>query len=592
MTNIEKLAQLRALMKQQGVDAYIIPSSDPHISEYLPEYYKCISYTSGFTGSAGTLAITQDFAGLWTDSRYFVQGESQLKDSGFSLVKMKVQNAPEFVDWIASVLHKGDTVAFDGNLASLGLANYIKSTLEPLGIKVDGHKDLIDPIWKDRPALPLEPVYTLDQTIVGESTSSKLQRLRQELNKQSVEHHLISSLDDVAWLLNIRGTDVKCNPVTLAFAYVSQDKAILFIDHRKVDQQVVSELQNHGVEIQPYEKVQEFLTGLPNGQRILLDPKRTCFSTYDSVNKLTSIAEQINPSTHFKAVKNALEVEKTRHAMVNDGVALTKFFMWIEQNVSSGTLSEISIAEHLESLRSEQPGFKSISFDTIAGYKAHGALPHYKAELDSNSTLQADGLLLVDSGGQYLSGTTDITRVISLGNTTQQEKEDYTIVLKGMIEGSVAVFLKGTRGYQIDAIVRRPIWATKRNYLHGTGHGVGFFMNVHEGPHTFNGAAIDIAIEPGMISSIEPGLYREGHYGIRIENLVLAKDLETTEFGDFMDFETLTVCYIATDLVDKTLLAQEHIDWLNNYNAWVYNKLQDHLSSQEKEWLKDKTKAI
>ncbi|MHC5309310.1 aminopeptidase P family protein [Myroides sp. LJL116] len=592
MTYLEKLSQLRSVMKEQGVDAYIIPSSDPHISEYLPEHYKCIAFTSGFTGSAGTLAVTQDFAGLWTDSRYFVQADSQLKDTGFSLVKVKVQYAPEFVDWIATVLHKGDTVAFDGNLASLGLANYVKSTLLPLGIKVDGHKDLLDPIWKDRPSLPLEPVYTLDQSQTGESTTSKLARLKDELKKRSIEHHLVSSLDDLAWLLNIRGTDVKCNPVTLGFVYVNQDKTILFIDNKKISQEVANELSQHGVELKPYDKVKEFLSELPAGDKILLDPKRTCFSVYDSVPSTMQIVEDINPTTHFKSVKNPLEIEKTRQAMINDGIAMTKFFMWIEQNVGSGKLSEMSIADHLESLRAEQPGFKSISFDTIAGYKAHGALPHYKAELDSNSTLQSDGLLLVDSGGQYLSGTTDITRVVSLGNITAMEKQDYTIVLKGMIEGSMAIFLKGIRGYQIDAIVRRPIWATKRNYLHGTGHGVGFFMNVHEGPHTFNGAAVDIAIQPGMISSIEPGLYREGQYGIRIENLVLARDLETTEFGDFMDFETLTICYIATDLVDKTLLAQEHIDWLNNYNAWVYTQLEGHLSSEEKQWLKEKTSAI
>ncbi|MHC5201711.1 aminopeptidase P family protein [Myroides sp. LJL119] len=592
MTHLEKLAQLRAWMKKKSIDAYIIPSSDPHISEYLPDHYKCIAWLSGFTGSAGTLTITHDFAGLWTDSRYFVQANEQLKDTGFELVKVKVQYAPEFVDWLATVLKPGQTVAFDGNLASLAMANYVDQVLKPLGVHVDGNQDLLDEIWQDRPALPLQQVYSLDVKATGESTSDKIKRVREALDQKSIDSHLISSLDDLAWLLNLRGTDVKCNPVTLGFVFISEKQAILFIDSKKVSAELAQELKTHGVDILPYEQVQPFLKALRQEKRILLDPKKTCFATFDAVPEHMEIVMDINPTTHFKAVKNQVEIEHTRQTMIYDGVAMTKFFRWIEQNVASGELSEISIAQYLEELRGNQPGFKSISFDTIAGYKAHGALPHYKAEPSSNSMLEPQGLLLVDSGGQYLTGTTDITRVVSLGNITQQEKQDYTIVLKGMIEGSMAIFLKGIRGYQIDAIVRRPIWATKRNYLHGTGHGVGFFLNVHEGPHTFNGTALDIPIQVGMISSIEPGLYREGKYGIRIENLVLARDLETTEFGDFMDFETLTICYIATDLVDKTLLAQEHIDWLNNYNAWVYEKLQDSLDQSEKDWLKDKTKAI
>ncbi len=328
------------------------------------------------------------------------------------------------------------------------------------------------------------------------------------------------------------------------------------------------------------------------GEHILLDPKRTCFAIYDSVPENIEILEDMNPSTSLKSIKNKVEVDHTRHAMIKDGVALTKFFKWVEENVASGKLSEISIAEKLQALRATSEGFVDISFDTIAGYKAHGALPHYKATESSNSVLKPEGLLLVDSGGQYLDGTTDITRVISLGQIIPEEKTDYTIVLKGTIEGSQAVFPTGTRGYSIDAITRRPIWETMRNYGHGTGHGVGFFLNVHEGPQTFNMAAIDIPVEEGMITSIEPGLYREGHYGIRIENLVLSKKVESNQFGDFMDFETLTVCYIDTALVDKSLLDQKHIDWLNQYNGWVFEKLSPKLDEGEKAWLKEKTKAI
>lgn len=591
MKHIEKLAAIRQLMTKNNIDAYIIPSSDPHISEYLPEHYRCIYWTSGFTGSAGTLVITQDFAGLWTDSRYFVQANQQLADSGFELVKLKVQHAAEYVSWLAEKFTAGSTIAFDGNLASLLVANTVKQTLEPLGLNVNGHIDLLGPIWENRPSLPTNAAYLLPIEITGKSTADKLAEVRAELEKAHVASHLISSLDDIAWLFNVRGTDVNCNPVVLSFGYVTQTEAILFIADGKLNEQSIAELKTAGVEVRSYNEVYNLIEKLEVNS-ILLDPKRTCFAVYDSIPKNIKITEALNPSNLLKAVKNEVELAHTREAMINDGVALTKFFKWLEENVATGTLSEISIAEKLQGFREEQPGFKDISFDTIAGYKDHGALPHYKAEPEFEYQLEPKGLLLVDSGGQYLTGTTDITRVVSLGEMTAEEKEDYTLVLKGTIDGSKAVFTTGTRGYQIDAITRQPLLATKRNYGHGTGHGVGFFLNVHEGPHVFNGTATDIPILTGMITSIEPGLYREGKHGIRIENLVAAKNLESNQFGDFMDFETLTVCYIATDLVEKSMLHQEHIDWLNNYNEFVFEKLAPILNADEKIWLRNKTKAV
>lgn len=592
MTHIEKLTSIRALMQERGIDAYIIPSSDPHISEYLPEHYKCIYWTSGFTGSAGTLVITQDFAGLWTDSRYFVQAADQLAGSGFELVKLKVQHAAEYVNWLAEKFSNGGTVAFDGNLASLSVANAIYNALQPLNFTINGHVDLLAPIWKGRPALPTTTAYTLPISTTGQSTLDKLNTIKQQLKHNRATAHLISSLDDLAWVLNIRGTDVPCNPVTLGFLYIAVDQTLLFINPIKLEQHTTDELKQFGVEVRNYEDVQKTLKQLTAADTILIDPKRTCFAIYDSIPQGVEIMQAMNPSTLLKAVKNDVELAHERQAMVNDGVAMTKFFKWIEENVATETLTEMSIADHLQGLRAEQPGFKDISFDTIAGYKDHGALPHYKAEEKSNYTLKPEGLLLVDSGGQYETGTTDITRVISLGTPTAEEKEDYTIVLKGTIEGSMAIYTKGTRGYQIDAITRRPIWATLRNFGHGTGHGVGFFLNVHEGPHVINPSNVDIALETGMISSIEPGLYREGKYGIRIENLVVSRDLSSNQFGDFMDFETLTICYISTDLVDKSLLEKTHIDWLNNYNQWVYDSLSSKLSTEEAAWLKEKTKAI
>lgn len=592
MTTLDKLSAIRKQMNEKNIAAYIIPSSDPHISEYLPEYYRCLYWASGFTGSAGTLVITQNFAGLWTDSRYFVQANQQLEGSGYELVKLKIQHAPEYIEWIAEQCPKGSTIAFDGNLASLAVAQNIQNTLSPRDFVINGHADLLSPIWKNRPELPKNKAYLLDIATTGQSTSSKIAQVRQQMEKNFCEAHLISSLDDLAWLLNIRGTDVQCNPVVLGFVLLTKDRVNLYIDPSKLSAEDTTKLKNEGVDVVAYEKVYSDIQNLSGISKILIDPRRTCFAIFDSIPSNITIVQALNPSNLLKAVKNQTELQHTREAMAKDGVAMTKFFKWLEETIGKETLTEISIADKLQKFREEQANFKDISFDTIAGYKDHGALPHYKAEPEFQHTLEPKGLLLIDSGGQYLDGTTDITRVISLGETTQLEKEDYTIVLKGMIEGSMAVFTKGTKGYQIDAITRRPIWATQRNYGHGTGHGVGFFLNVHEGPHVFNPTPTDIPIEPGMITSIEPGLYREGKHGIRIENLVAAKELDSNEFGDFMDFETLTVCYIDTHLIEKSLLHQEHIDWLNQYNQWVYDVLAPRLDKETNEWLAQKTKAI
>ena len=591
MAHLQRLAHIRSVMEEQNIDAYIIPSSDPHISEYLPERYKCINWASGFSGSAGTLVITREFAGLWTDARYFVQANEQLEGTGYELVKLKTQGAAEFADWLAERLPAKSTVAFDGNCASLLLAQTVKNTLAPVGITVNGHIDILSKIWLDRPALPQVPAYLIDEYTTGITAAEKVKKIRAIMQKSRVQSHFISSLDDIAWLLNIRGQDVPCNPVVLSFVYISKNKVILFIDEDKLDQETITTLGAQGIQVQPYAAAYDFISNLEVSS-ILIDPKRTCFKIFDSIPGGVNIVENINPSTNLKAIKNDVEIAHIRQTMINDGVAMTKFFKWLEDNLNKEEMSELSIAAKLQSFREEQAGFVDISFNTIAGYLDHGALPHYSATEDSNYTLKPEGLLLVDSGGQYKTGTTDITRVISLGNITQEEKDDYTIVLKGTIEGTQAVFPTGTRGYQIDAITRRPIWAKLRNYGHGTGHGIGFFLNVHEGPHVFNPSNTDIPVEAGMITSIEPGLYREGKHGIRIENLVLAKAFESSQFGDFMQFETLTVCYIDTDLVNKQLLDQIHVDWLNNYNAWVYEVVSPQLTEEESIWLANKTQAI
>lgn len=592
METIEKLSLLRGKMKENNIDAYIIPSSDPHISEYLPARYQCISWISGFTGSAGTLVITADFAGLWTDSRYFVQANEELVGSGFELVPLKKQGAPEFIAWIANNLPENSTVAFDGQLASVLLVQSLQTILSPLGFKLDGSIDFLQDIWKDRPELPVAKAYLLGTPEVGASVKQKVEQIRKQMKEMRADYHLISSLDDVAWVLNIRGADVPCNPVVLAFVMISQDAVQLYIDTDKLTQNDQNALSDIGVQVVNYNSVYTNLAKLNTSSTILVDTKKTCFAIYKAIPEGVSKVEDMNPSTMLKAVKNEVEIAHTRNAMIKDGVALTKFFKWLEENVSNGDLTEISIAEKLRQLRSQQEGFVDVSFDTIAGYLEHGALPHYKANSKSNFTLRNQGLLLIDSGGQYRDGTTDITRVVSLGQITEHEKQDYTIVLKGMIEGSMAVFPAGTCGYQIDAITRRPIWETLRNYGHGTGHGVGFFLNVHEGPHVFNSSNVNIPIQEGMITSIEPGLYREGKYGIRIENLVLTHTLDQNEFGEFYNFETLTLCYIATDLIDVRYLEDKHIVWINQYNKLVFDRLSPNLDAQESEWLAQKTKAI
>lgn len=593
MTYQQKIAALRHEMKTHQVDAYLIPSSDPHISEYLPDRYKSIEWLSGFTGSAGTLVITADFAGLWTDSRYFVQANEQLANSGFELVKLKVQGAPEYADWMVEHLKAGAIVAFDGKSASQYLADILIQSVKATGISVRGDLDLLDIIWKDRPALPTAQAYLLSSEETGQGTSEKIASIRQQMKKQGAEYHVISSLDDLAWALNIRGSDVSCNPVVLGFLLISMSSAKLYIDLTKLSSEAVNELESAGIETHEYENVWEALATLPEGAKLLIDPKRTCHTLFTKAPSTVIRIGTINPSANFKALKNEVEIQFTRETMIQDGVALTRFFRWLETEITgSQAQTEISIAEKLRDFRAEQEGFVGESFDTIAGYLEHGALPHYKATEASNGHLQPHGLLLIDSGGQYRTGTTDITRVVSLGKIQAQEKKDYTLVLKGMIEGSTTIYPKNTRGYQIDAITRKPLWDNYRNYGHGTGHGVGFFLNVHEGPQVLNTAPIDVPLQPGMISSIEPGLYREGQYGIRIENLVLSKNTEENYFGQFMEFETLTICYIETSLIQKELLDQKHIDWLNSYHTTVYDRLSAHLEEDDRNWLKEKTKSI
>ena len=591
MTYKEKLSQIRAQMKADQVEAYIIPSADPHISEYLPKHYKCIPFASGFRGSAGTLVITHDFAGLWTDFRYFEQATEQLEGSGFELVKQKVQHAPEYIQWLSGKLAKGAKVAADERLVSIALGEMISGKLGLKGITLVD-RDYLGPIWSDRPALPAEPAFLIDTEHIGQSVGSKITAVRVELAANDADYHLISSLDDLAWLFNIRGRDVSYNPVVLSFALISQDHAKLFLDEHKLTDEEKLTLLKNGVEVCAYGEIETALARLPENSSIFIDPKRNCYAYLKLIPASVRVIKDTNPSTNLKAVKNDTELENTRIAMTKDGVAITRFLKWLSEQIGKTRITELSAAAQLRSYRAAQEGFAGDSFNTISAYAAHGALPHYSASAESDAEVKPKGLFLVDSGGQYFYGTTDITRTIPMGETTEEEKRDYTLVLNGMIDGCKVMFPQGTCGYQIDAITRKPLWDHAVNYGHGTGHGVGYFLNVHEGPQVFNPTANPVALEPGMITSVEPGVYRPGKHGIRIENLVNTVVVDQNEFNVWYAFECLTIAPINTSIVQKDLMEQHQIDWLNDYNALVFERLSPHLSAEEAAWLKAETQAI
>jgi Xaa-Pro aminopeptidase len=591
MTYPEKLELIRQQMKADNVSAYIVPSADPHISEYLPQHYKCIPFLSGFTGSAGTLVITEDFAGIWTDFRYFEQATDQLANSGVELVKQKVQHAPEYIQWLAQKLPAESAIASNEKLVSLMLGELFTHEFSLKGINLLD-KDYISTVWSDRPNLPKEKAFLLEVEHTGQSVVEKLIAVRERLETLGANTHLVSSLDDIAWLFNIRGKDVSYNPVVLGFAIIDQDHAKLFIDEAKLDSKEKELLLHSGVEVFDYSEIETAIANIHKNSIILIDPKRNCFAYAKLLPVSVRILKETNPSTNLKTVKNEVELSNTRSAMLKDGVAITRFLKWLSENIGKTQISELSAASQLRKYREEQDGFIGDSFTTISAYKAHGALPHYGASEESNAEVKAEGLFLVDSGGQYFYGTTDITRTIPMGENTDEEATDYTLVLKGMIDGCKVRFPKGTCGYQIDAITRKPLWDYAINYGHGTGHGVGYLLNVHEGPQVFNPTATPVAIELGMITSIEPGIYRPGKHGIRIENLVTTIADVSNQFNEFYAFECLTIAPISTKIVKKELLEKGQIDWLNTYNQVVFEKLGPLLSPDEQNWLRAETMPI
>ncbi|MCX2476273.1 aminopeptidase P family protein [Pedobacter sp. MC2016-05] len=590
MTYQDQLNAIRAKMLEANVDAYIIPSSDPHMSEYVPDRYKCIHFASGFTGSAGTLVITADFAGLWADFRYFEQAEAQLNGSGYDLVKLKVQHTPEYIDWLIDVLPAGAQVGFDYQLMSAALGEEIENALAISRIAVRD-LDIIDEIWTDRPALPQKKAFLLPEKDCGQSFESKLSDIRTVLVKQRSDVHIISSLDDLAWLFNLRGNDVNYNPVVLCYALITPNEITLYIDENKLSLTDLKILQNRGVEIKSYHEIKTDLSTLSNCS-VLIDEKRTCYQFLSIFSSSVNVIKSINPTVYLKSVKNSVEIENIKLAMIQDGVALTRFFKWLEENIGKIKITEISASEKIKAFRESGEGFAGLSFASIAGYGLHAALPHYCPNEDSDIELKPEGLFLLDSGGHYFYGTTDVTRTVPLGKTTAEEQRDYTLVLSAMIFGSAAKFPQGTRGYQLDGIVRQQMWQQGINYGHGTGHGVGYYLNVHEGPQNIGPSNAAFSVDLGMLTSIEPGIYRPGKHGVRIENLVITVPAESTDFGDFLQFDTATLCYIDTSIVLSHLLLPQQIEWLNRYNQKVYDGLKSYLNADELTWLAGKCKAI
>ena len=598
----DRIETLRQTLTAQDLTAIIVPSADPHLSEYLPEYWQARLWLSGFTGSVGTLVVTADFAGLWTDSRYWVHAADQLQGTGISLEKL-APGQPNHIDWLAEHLVEGDSVAVDGNVLSIAEQDRLLNAFDAHEITLITERDVLSEIWEDRPALPDAALYSHDASFVAQSATSKLAAVRAGMVEAGATHHLLSSLDDIAWLTNLRGADVDYNPVFLAHMLISEDRATLFVENSKVSTEIANHLDASGITLAAYEAVQEALGTLTPEDLLLLDPNKVAVGTLSKMADDVGFIEQMAPSTLLKSVKSDADINHVREAMRQDGAALCEFFSTFEQRLEAGErLSELDVDSMLIEVRSQQPHYVSPSFPTIAGFNENGALPHYRATPEKFSYLDVNegegGLLLIDSGAQYQNGTTDITRVVGIGAVNAEHKRDFTTVLKAHIALARAHFPDGIASPLIDAICRAPLWQAQMDYGHGTGHGVGYFLNVHEGPQVIAYSAStpkERAMKVGMISSNEPGLYREGKWGIRIENLVINTPVGNpteTEFGDFLHFETITYCPIDTRLIEPSLLDQVETDWLNQYHRQVFAELKDRVDGAALAWLTERTQAI
>jgi Xaa-Pro aminopeptidase len=594
MTINDKLSALRQLMTKNAIDAYIVPSGDPHQSEYPAEKWLSRQWISGFMGSMGYVIVTQDHAGVWTDSRYFIQCEAELQGTEYQLHKQIVQGAPEHIDWLVEKLPKGSRIGCDGAMFSVAQIRSMQSKFSKAGIDFLTTADLISPIWQPRPGLLAKEIFEHDVFFTGRTRKQKLTAIRAKMKEHKADFHLVTTLDDIGWTLNLRGSDVESNPVFIAFMVIGKDKTYLFINPNQVPEAIKTTLNNDDIFIKNYDTIDDFLAQLTDKQSIAIDENNLNFQLFNSI-KNAKIIKTATFSSMMKALKNKTEMKHLREVMVKDGVALLKAFRWLEQTLAQRAVSEYEMASMLAQFRSDQPNYYGESFTAIVAYESNGAINHYHPSHDSSAMITQKGILLVDSGGQYLDGTTDITRTVALSEPTAEQKRNYTLVLKGHIGLAVLKFPAGTRGVQMDILARMHLWQYGLNFGHGTGHGVGFFMNVHEPPQGFVAGLNARGTTPhelGMYTSNEPGFYLDGKYGIRIENLVLVVEAEKTTFGEFYKFDTITLFPIDTRLIDKSLLTRAEKAWFNAYHRRVNQKLAPHLNEEEKAWLADKCQRI
>lgn len=591
----KRITALRAIMKREGIDYYYIPTADFHESEYVVEYFKARKFITGFTGSAGVAVIGQEEAWLWTDGRYFIQAASQIEGSGFGLMKMGQEGVPTVMQYLGEKLQEGQCIGFDARVVNTNDAKeFAKIAAKKHGsLKTDN--DLLDEVWTDRPALVHQPADVLKDEFNGEATASKLARVREQMEKEEAQYHIISTLDDIAWILNVRGNDIPHVPVVLSFLVIGKEDAMWFVEENALSDAVKEMAAECGITIRPYEDVYAYAATIPENSTVLLDKRKVNYRITNALSETVHIVSKANPSQLMKAIKNEIELENTRKAHLLDGIAVTKFMYWLKKNVGKIPMDEVSVSDYLQSLREQMEGYRDISFDTIAGYNANAAMMHYKAEPDTAAKLEPQGMLLVDSGGHYDTGTTDITRTFVLGPISDIQKKHFTMVVKSNLNLANVKFLYGCNGISLDVICREPIWKENLDYQCGTGHGVGYLLNVHEGPNSFRWQyrpGFDNPFEAGMITTDEPGIYLQGQYGIRTENELICVKGEKNQYGQFMGFENITYVPIDLDGIDKQYLNAEDVKQLNDYHKMVYEKISPYMTPEENEWLKEYTREI
>ena len=590
------LEQLREKMRERGIDVYVVPTSDYHESEYVSEHFACRRYITGFTGSAGTAVVTMEEAGLWTDGRYFVQAAKQLEGSGVTLRKMGVEGVPTILEYLRQAMPEGGTLGFDGRVVNELLGEEMEAAVAARHAKIAYGEDLVGMIWADRPALSREPVWILDEKYCGKSAAEKIADLRAAMREAGADVHVLTALDDIVWLLNIRGNDVPCNPVVLSYLAVTETEVLLFIQEEALDDSARSYLESLGVAVKPYDSIYDYVKTL-TGQAVMVEKSRVNYALCHNLDASCRVIDRMNPTALAKAVKNPVEMENIRRAHIKDGVAVTKYIYWLKKNIGKIPMDEMSVADRLEEFRREQEGYLGPSFNTISAYGPNAAMCHYSATEESKAVLEPRGLYLVDSGGQYYEGTTDITRTIALGELTAEEREHFTLTAMSMLRLGNVKFLHGCRGLNLDYVAREVFWQRGLNFDHGTGHGVGYLLNVHERPNGIRWKVVPErqdsgVLEEGMLTSDEPGIYIEGSHGIRTENLILCRKAEKTEYGQFMRFEFVTFVPIDLDAIDKSLMRPEDVEMLNAYHREVYEKISPYLTAEEADWLREATREI